>query len=57
MAKALILRQKKRGMGLNSIEPRVKELDGNIDINSTPDKGTYIYMEFRISETTPGQVT
>ncbi len=38
------------GMGLNSIERRVKELNGNMHIGSTPGRGTNIYIEFHIAD-------
>ena len=36
------------GMGLNSVKSRVQALQGTIDIDSAPGKGTAIYMEFDI---------
>jgi two-component system NarL family sensor kinase len=33
------------GMGLNNIKERVKQLGGRIDINSSPGKGTSVYLE------------
>ncbi len=41
--------EERNGMGLNSIERRVKELDGNMHIQSTLGKGTNIYIEFNLS--------
>ncbi len=34
------------GMGLNNIKERVRQLGGRIDINSSPGKGTSVYLEF-----------
>jgi len=42
----------RKGMGLNSIERRVKELNGNMHISSMPGKGTNIYIEFHIADET-----
>ncbi len=35
-----------QGMGLKNIYERVRQLGGRIDINSSPGKGTSIYLEF-----------
>lgn len=40
--------QGKEGIGLRHIEKRVKALQGHIDIQSRPGKGTTVYMEFDI---------
>jgi signal transduction histidine kinase/Tfp pilus assembly protein PilF len=40
----------RKGMGLNSIERRVKEMSGNMHIRSVPGKGTNIYIEFHIAD-------
>jgi signal transduction histidine kinase len=36
----------KKGMGLRNVESRVRSLHGNFEIESTPGKGTTVYMEF-----------
>lgn len=37
------------GMGLNSVKSRVQALNGLIDIDSAPGRGTAIYLEFDVS--------
>ncbi len=37
-----------KGMGLRHMEKRVKALNGHIDVQSIPDKGTTVYLEFDI---------
>ncbi len=39
-----------KGMGLESLRQRVKTLKGNIEIDSTPDKGTTVYLQFDIDK-------
>lgn len=39
----------RKGMGLDSMERRVKELGGNMHISSALGKGTYIYIEFNLA--------
>src|SRR5690606_5543619 len=38
----------KNGMGLESLQQRIKALNGSIDIDSTPGKGTTVYLQFDI---------
>ncbi len=40
----------RKGMGLNSVERRVNELNGRIHINSEIGKGTNIYIEFHLTD-------
>ena len=35
----------KKGMGLSSVEKRIEHMDGTLDIDSTPGKGTTIIIE------------
>jgi len=37
--------QKKEGMGLNSIERRIEHIEGTMEIDSTPGKGTSILID------------
>lgn len=37
-----------KGLGLHHVERRVKALQGHIDLQSVPDKGTTVYIEFDI---------
>jgi signal transduction histidine kinase len=43
---------KSNGIGLSNVKERVKQLGGRMDINSSPGKGTSIYLEFEQVKTT-----
>ncbi len=40
----------KNGMGLESLRQRIRALNGSIDIDSTPGKGTTVYLQFDIDK-------
>jgi len=41
---------KEKRMGLQSMVERVRLLDGKINIQSKPDRGTYIFIEIPLKE-------
>lgn len=43
--------KQRQGIGLNTIEDRVKLLNGTLEIESTPGKGTFITIRLPLSDT------